>query len=173
MKKIILILTLILMSCTTIKSKIPYCISNNDFDIEINSNDINKIGKKTIFNDIINNSTIGFNQDSNYKLKLTITKRITDSLITDNNESELQNVIFNVYIKIIDKKTNKEIYNDKMIVNVTSNISDNRFRNYTMESFIIDSFSSNFVNKLQNRIDLVIESSQCNLVKRQPAKKLK
>lgn len=162
MKILTTVLFFLLMSCSNINKQKDYCISDDNFDIKINSSSLSNLEKKILLNDIINNSTIKFNEKSDFLINLNIAKKITDSLISDNNESQIQNVIFTVRLNITDKNLKKVIYNSKIIIVDSVNISENRFSNYTTKKVATENFSNNFSNKLQNKIEQILKNNKCS-----------
>lgn len=141
-----------------------YCIDNDAFDVSIFGNDISNVSKKQIFNRIINESNIKFDETSIYLINLSINVKRTTSLVSGNNTVEIENVNFVVNYKIINKINNTLIDSGKFIIVDEVDISNNRFANYARDNYIIDNFTKNLIVKLENKVQILLNNKKCKKV---------
>ena len=136
----------ILFSCATVK----YNIDN--YDIELYNSNISNILQKKIYNELINNSSIIYNKDSDYLLKISINKKSKTSLYSKNISDELYNIKYIINYIIINKINNNQLTKNKIIVYDDKFIAKNRFANYMQDEYINDNFIKSLISKLEEKL---------------------
>lgn len=159
MKIIIVILSLLVISCSNFKT--DSCLTEKSFDITIANTDFNSINQKKLLNNIINNTNITYNKNSKYIIKLYINTTKRKALITKNLEEEITNILFTTKYEIIDKYSNSKIYDNNIIINDSLVISEARFHNIANEDEIVDNFIQNLSLKLESQINIIFKKNRC------------
>jgi len=158
MKKLFCLILLIITSCSIKQNN--YCFINDGFEYSIVNSDLNKLNKKIILNNLINNSNIKYKKNSNLKIVFDIEIKENTSLISLNNSTLIKNITFTTKYQIFDKKN--LIKEGKIIIIDDSDVFDNRFANYSLDSYIIENFSKNLTTKLENKIDMLLKQNEKN-----------
>lgn len=158
MKKLFCLLFLVLISCTTNLNNC--CFIERGFEFDISSSDLSKTNKKIILDNLINNSSIKYEKNSNLKIVLNIATRRNSSLVSLNNSTLIENINFITEYKIFDDK--KLIKEGKIIVVDDLNTYDNRFANYAIDNYVLENFARNLTNKLESKIALLLKENQKN-----------
>lgn len=159
MKKFYLLLFTILISCATAKN-VP-CLTTNEFAINVSSGQLSRIAIKTLLNGLINNSSIYYNENSNYVINLNVSLSRSSLLMSINNTSEIDSVYLTARYEIIEKTDNIVIDKGKIIVIDDINISDNRFANYMSDEYVMHNVLGNLARQLENRIDMLKNNKKC------------
>lgn len=146
------------MSCSTQKNN--YCFVDRGFEFELISSDLSKINKKIVLSNLVNNSSIKYEEKSDLKIVLNIQTRRNTSLVSLNNSTLIENINFITEYKVFDKKN--LITQGKIIIVDDSDVFDNRFANYAVDSYIMENFAKNLTNKLENKIELLLKENAKN-----------
>ena len=136
----------ILFSCATVK----YNIDN--YDIELCNSNVSNILQKKIYSELINNTSIIYNKNSDYLLKISINKKSKTSLYSKNVSGELYNIKYIINYIIINKTNNNQLTKNKIIVYDDKFIAKNRFANYMQDEYIDDNFIKNLISKLEEKL---------------------
>ncbi len=153
-----LIFLIFISSCSGQKNN--YCFIERGFDFSINSTDLNKINKKILLDNLINNSNIEYKENSDLKIVLNIQTRRTSSLTSLNNSTLIENINFTTEYKILDK--GNLITEGKIIIIDNSDVFDNRFANYAVSNYIMENFSKNLTKRLENKVDMMLKNNYKN-----------
>lgn len=149
MKKIFLLLFVFLISCSHNVEKLT-CYDIKNYNFEVKSGELNKINKKILLDYLINSSDIKYNANSNVKVVLSISTRRNSSLVSLNNDVMLNNILFiTKYDIVIDEKV---VDNGKIVLSDDVEVFDNRFANYSLDSYVMENFARNLSFKLEEKL---------------------
>lgn len=158
MKKLFCLIFLAILSCSTTKNN--YCFVENGFEYSVVSSDLSKVNKKIILNNLTNNSNIKYRKNSDLKIVLNIGMKERTSLVSSDNSTLIESITFTTEYKIYNKKN--FIADGKIIIIDDSDVFDNRFANYSLDSYVIENFSKNLNSKLENKIEAILKQNEKN-----------
>ena len=129
-------------------------ISIKDFDIEIIDSNLSRIQQKILLEQLINQSLINYNANSEFLIKLNIKSRTKKSLVSSKNISTIvSNVEWIVRYILVNKNTNKIFDEQKFIIVEDVYDSDYLFSNFQRIEYNYD----NLVKKISNFIERKIK----------------